>query len=177
MNRKERRQASASVRAKSLPGADPALARDFRDAVQYLQAGRLHDSDLAHRRVLAKLPRHAPSLHHLGLIAFKRNARSAPVDYIRQSLAIDPNYHQAWLNLAVILGEMRRAEEAIDACRQCMALQPTKSEAYAVLQLLRVAQNNVEDRGRLLRFTSAEAGAAGRPRPVGRASAEIGRRV
>ena len=145
MNRKERRQASASVRAKSLPGADPALARDFRDAVQYLQAGRLHDSDLAHRRVLAKLPRHAPSLHHLGLIAFKRNARSEAVDYIRQSLAADPNYHQAWLNLAVILGEMRRAEEAIDACRQCMALQPTNSEAYAVLgNLLRVAQYNVE---------------------------------
>ncbi len=145
MNRKERRQASASVRAKSLPGADPALARDFRDAVQYLQAGRLHDSDLAHRRVLAKLPRHAPSLHHLGLIAFKRNARSEAVDYIRQSLAIDPNYHQAWLNLAVILGEMRRAEEAIDACRQCMALQPANSEAYAVLgNLLRVAQNNVD---------------------------------
>jgi protein O-GlcNAc transferase len=133
MNRKERRQASASVRAKSLPGTDPALARDFRDAVQYLQAGRLHDSDLAHRRVLAKLPRQAPSLHYLGLMAFKRNARSEAVDYIRESLAVDPNYHQAWLNLAVILGEMRRAEEAIDACRQCMALQPSNSEAYAVL--------------------------------------------
>jgi protein O-GlcNAc transferase len=177
MNRKERRQASASVRAKSLPGSDPALARDFRDAVQYLQAGRLHDSDLAHRRVLAKLPRHAPSLHHLGLIAFKRNTRSEAVDYIRQSLAVDPNYHQAWLNLAVILGKMRRAEEAIDA-RRSMMLQPTNSEAYAMLgNLLRVAQSNVEGRGHLLPFTSAEAGATGHPSPVGRASAEIGRRV
>ena len=49
------------------------------------------------------------------------------------------------LNLAVILGEMRRADEAIDECRQCMALQPSNSEAYAVLgNVLRVAQNNVE---------------------------------
>ena len=126
MNRKERRQASASVRAKSLPGADPALARDFRDAVQYLQAGRLHDSDLAHRRVLAKLPRHAPSLHHLGLIAFKRNARSAAVDYIRQSLAIDPNYHQAWLNLAVILGSWCANRPELAMMRQFPAQTPSR---------------------------------------------------
>ena len=90
MNRKERRQASANARAKPLPAVDPVLARDFRDAVQYLQAGKLHESDLAHRRVLAKSPRHAPSLHHLGLIAFKLNARPDAVDYIRQSLTIDP---------------------------------------------------------------------------------------
>ena len=151
MNRKERRQASASVRAKSLPGADPALARDFRDAVQYLQAGRLHDSDLAHRRVLAKLPRHAPSLHHLGLIAFKRNARSEAVDYIRQSLAIDPNYYQAWLNLAVILGEMRRAEEAIDECRSHdAAAHKLRSLCRAWQPSARCAEQR-RGRGRLLR--------------------------
>jgi len=145
MNRKERRQASANARAKPLSAVDPVLARDFRDAVQYLQAGKLHESDLAHRRVLAKSPRHAPSLHHLGLIAFKLNARPDAVDYIRQSLTIDPRNHQAWLNLAVILGEMRHADEAIDACRRCMALQPTSSEAFAVLaNLLRIAQNNVD---------------------------------
>ena len=56
-----------------------------------------------------------------------------------------PHNHQAWLNLAVILGEMRHADEAIDACRRCMALQPASSEAFAVLgNLLRIAQNNVD---------------------------------
>jgi len=145
MNRKERRLALANFRAKPSPGVDPEIARDYRDAVLLLQAGKLRDSEIAHRRVLAKLPRHAPSLHHLGLIAFKRNAHREAVDFIQQSVAIEPDYHQAWLNLAVILGEMRRAEEAIDACRRCLTLRPDDAEPYSVLgNLLRVARNNVD---------------------------------
>ena len=127
------------------PSTDSAVARDYHDAVHHLKAGNLQQSELAHRRVLVKLPRHAPSLHHLGLIAFKRNAKPEAINYIRQSLEADPNYHQAWLNLAVILGEMRRADDAIDACRRCLTLQPENSEAYGVLgNLLRVAQNDAD---------------------------------
>ena len=78
-----------------------------------------------------------------GLIAFKRNAGPQAVDYIRQSVAIDPNYHEAWLNLAIILGDMHRADEAIEACKQCVALQPENSKHYEVLgNLLRLAESN-----------------------------------
>src|SRR5688572_28019246 len=97
---------------------------DFRQAVLYLQKGQLQQSEQAHLRVLAKSPRHAPSLHHLGLIAFKGGDRQKAVDYIRQSVAADPAYYEAWLNLAVIQGETNRPAEAIDACRRCVALQP-----------------------------------------------------
>jgi predicted O-linked N-acetylglucosamine transferase (SPINDLY family) len=145
MNRKERRAALAGVRPGPAHKTDPTVARDYQVAVEYLKEGKLEQSEAAHRRVLAKSPRHAPSLHHLGLIAFRRDARSQSVDYIRQSLAIDPDYHQAWLNLAVILGELRRADEAIDACRSCIALQPNDAEPYRVLgNLLRIAENNSE---------------------------------
>ena len=44
----------------------------FREAVAFLQKGQLQLSEQAHRRVLEKAPRHAPSLHHLGLIAFNQ---------------------------------------------------------------------------------------------------------
>ena len=53
-------------------------------------------------------------------------------------------------NLAVIL-EMRRAEEAIDACRQCMALQPSNSEAYAAWQPSARCAEQRRGCGRLLR--------------------------
>jgi predicted O-linked N-acetylglucosamine transferase (SPINDLY family)/SAM-dependent methyltransferase len=91
------------------------------------------------------MPDHAPSLHHLGLIAFKRNELNSAVDSIRQSLAVQPDYHEAWLNLAIILGEANRSKEAIQACRQCLELQPHNAEAHAVLgNLLRVAQNDAD---------------------------------
>ncbi|ADJ22965.1 TPR repeat-containing protein [Hyphomicrobium denitrificans ATCC 51888] len=144
MNRKERRraQATASVAPHQI---DPAIAADYREAVNYLQAGEWLKSETAHRRVLAKAPGHPPTLHHLGLIAFKCNDGARAVDYIRQSLASDPKYHQAWLNLAIILADLKRSQEAIEACKQCVGLQPENSAAFEVLgNLLRVAESNAE---------------------------------
>lgn len=144
MNRKERRraQATAGVAPHQI---DPAIAADYREAVNYLQAGEWLKSETAHRRVLGKAPGHPPTLHHLGLIAFKCNDGARAVDYIRQSLASDPNYHQAWLNLAIILADLKRSQEAIEACKQCVGLQPENSAAFEVLgNLLRVAESNAE---------------------------------
>ncbi len=173
MNRKERRRANSGAAPQQV---DPGLARDFRDAVEYLQAGEWRNSELAHRRVLAKVPHHAPSLHHLGLIAYKRDAGNEAVDYIRRSLASDPRYHQAWLNLAIILGELRRSAEAIEACRQCVALQPENSAAFEVLgNLLRIAENNADATRGLSRLASPQAGAAPGPCAPRRADAASGK--
>jgi hypothetical protein len=54
-----RRHAPGIVAVPALSGESPG---DFRQAVLYLQKGQLHQSEQAHRRALAKLPRHAPSL-------------------------------------------------------------------------------------------------------------------
>ena len=144
MNRKERRRAVATSRA--VPHQiDPAVAADYRDAVAYLQAGEWLKSEIAHLRVLERTPRHAPTLHHLGLIAFKCNDGAKAVNYIRQSLVADPAYHQAWLNLAIVLADLKRSKEAIEACRQCVAVQPENSAAFEVLgNLLRVAKSETE---------------------------------
>lgn len=145
MNRKERRRAEAVSRAapQSVQSNDP--ARHYQDAVQYLKAGRLDESETAHRRVLSLVPKHPPSLHHLGLIAYQRQDLKSAVDFIRQSVAAKPDYHEAWLNLAIVLGELNRSKEAIEACRECLALQPGNANGHAILgNLLRVANNDAE---------------------------------
>lgn len=145
MNRKQRRFMRSTAYAASPSNGIPQADHDFREAVRHLQDGRLQQSRQAHRRVLARLPRHAPSLHHMGLIAFKTNAPVEAVDYIQQSVAADPSYHQAWLNLAVVLGELRRLDEAIEAGRRCIALQPTHAEAHSILgNLYRNAGRNAD---------------------------------
>lgn len=142
MNRRERRIAQSNSAGTQKHGLDQRTLRDFREAVEHLQAGRLLQSDLAHRRVLERAPRHAPSLHHIGLIAFKSNARLDAVDYIRRSVEADPSYHEAWLNLAIILGDLKRIDEAIGACERCVALNTRNAAAYAVLgNLHRIAQS------------------------------------
>ncbi|WP_045836081.1 tetratricopeptide repeat protein [Hyphomicrobium sp. 99] len=147
MNRRDRRLALATSRSAPAPQrvANPEVMRDYQQAVEFLKNGRLAESEVAHRRVLARIPSHAPSLHHLGLIAYKRQETANAIEYIRQSVAAQPDYHEAWLNLAIMLGEMRRSEEAIAACRECLALQPRNSEVHTVLgNLLTVAENESE---------------------------------
>ncbi len=128
-----RKQRPTQQRPRAQAPGDAMFLRDFREAVQHLQAGRLRESEEAHRKILARSPRHAPSLHNLGLIAFRTDAPEQAVDYLRQSLAIDPSAHTAWQNLALMLGEQRRMEEAIEACRQCLALAPNDAKAHAIL--------------------------------------------
>jgi protein O-GlcNAc transferase len=145
MNRKERRRALAVSQPVPQQIENPEAARRYHEAVQHLKFGRLTESEVAHRRVLSLVPNHAPSLHHLGLISYKRQDLDSAVDFLRQSLSVQPDYHEAWLNLAIILGEMRRSKEAIEACRQCLSLQPQSAEPHTVLgNLLRVAENDVE---------------------------------
>ena len=143
MNRQQRRATQAKTKGPAATGSD--VLKDFDTAVRLLQEGKLHQSEVAHRKVLASEPNHAPSLHHLGLIAFKRNAKLEAVDLIKQSLAAEPAYHAAWLNLAVILADLQRSDEAIRACRECIELQPHQAPAHAVLgNLLRIAKADAE---------------------------------
>lgn len=145
MNRRDRRLTHATSRSAPQRVGDPEAARDYHQAVEHLKNGRLAESEVAHRRVLSRLPTHAPSLHHMGLIAYKRQETDDAVEYIRQSVAHQPDYHEAWLNLAIILGDMRRSHEAIAACRECLALQPRNAEVHTVLgNLLTVIENEPE---------------------------------
>ena len=144
MSRKQRRLTQATSRVQSVAGHDT-LQRDFREAVQYLRDGKLEQSADAHRRILARLPDHAPSLLNLGLIAFKTKAQNEAVDYIRRSLEIDPDSREGWLNLAIVLGEARRLDEAIAACRQSLALGPDDAKVHVVLGSLLNAAKNTAD--------------------------------
>lgn len=89
MNRKERRS-TAVARPAPQKVQNSEAARRFREAVEHLKSGRLDDSDAAHRRVLSLVPNHAPTLHHLGLIAYKRQDLEAAVGFIRRSLSFAP---------------------------------------------------------------------------------------
>ena len=144
MGRKQRRLTQANQRSQSAAG-HKSLVSDFHEAVQYLRDGKLQQSADAHRRILERLPTHAPSLLNLGLIAFKTNAHDEALGYIRRSLELDPDSREGWLNLAIVLGEVRRLDEAIAACRQSLALSPENARAHVVLGSLLNAAKNTSD--------------------------------
>jgi predicted O-linked N-acetylglucosamine transferase (SPINDLY family)/SAM-dependent methyltransferase len=133
MNRKQRRAAQKADRSARPIAADPRVSGAFAVAVEHLKAGRLPESTAAHRRVLDIDPRHAPSLHHLGLIEHKSGNGNKAVELIRQCLALRPDYADAHLNLGVILGELGRTDEAIDAVGKAIAARPGQAAAHFTL--------------------------------------------
>ena len=85
MNRKQRRTSAAQGCPAPIAAA-PDLAGMFAGALRHHQAGRLHPAELLYRQVLAANPRHADSLHLLGLIADQAGFRDQAEALIRRAV-------------------------------------------------------------------------------------------
>ena len=108
------------------------IERTFQIAVEHHQAGQLSQADALYRQILAREPKHADALHHLGLIAHQ-GGRNEAVDLIRQAIALRPNFPQAFNNLGNVLREKGKPQEAIVAYRQAIARKSNYAEAYSNL--------------------------------------------
>ena len=83
-----------------------------------------------YRAVLAQSPRHAGSLHQLGMIAYEAGQLDIAIGLIAQAIALRPD--EAWFlsNLGVILQKQGRLDEAANLHRRAIALQPDNAEAH-----------------------------------------------
>jgi predicted O-linked N-acetylglucosamine transferase (SPINDLY family) len=111
------------------------IQQAFDLAVQHHQAGRLNEAESLYRQILAVEPRHAESLHHLGVLARQMGRSDIAVDLIRQAIVIDPLNPDAHYNLGTALGDLGQLDHAIAAYRQAIALQPAFSAAFNNLGL------------------------------------------
>jgi predicted O-linked N-acetylglucosamine transferase (SPINDLY family) len=144
MNRKQRR----AMRGQNTPikglENDHIAVKLYCEAVALLGQGQLERSHELHSQVLQRKPRHAQSLHHLGLIEFNRGRKDEGVARLRQCLDIDPSYHEAWLNLAVFLRQQGQNAEAEEACERCLKIKPATAPGWALLGNLLQQKNEHE---------------------------------
>lgn len=99
-------------------------------ALAHHRAGRLEEAESIYREILAANPRHADSLHLLGMIECARGRYAAAADLIRQAIAIDdsqPAYH---VNLGTVLQAQGDVEEALRNFQRALALDPNLFEAH-----------------------------------------------
>lgn len=127
-------RAAAHSRLSSMLGAM------LRTALAQHGAGRLAEAESLYRQMLAIHPRHADSLHLLGMIAHQAGQHQLAVDRIAAALAINPRSAVYNLNL----GTVHHAQGDLDAAARCyrraLALDPDFAEAHYNLGNLRQLQ-------------------------------------
>jgi tetratricopeptide (TPR) repeat protein len=138
MNRKQRRAATRQAAA-----PDPSAL--FADALRHHQAGRLNEAERLYRHVLAAKPRHADSLHLLGVVAYQTRRYDLAVDLIGQSITITPNVAAYHSNLGNAFKDKGRLEEAIASYRAALELKPDYAEAHNNLGLALRDQGDLDE--------------------------------
>jgi tetratricopeptide (TPR) repeat protein len=121
VNRKQRRASKVAPEPVD-------VANIFAHAAQFHHAGRLGDAEQLYRRVLAAEPRHADSLHRLGVIAYQAGQPAAAVDLIGKAIARNSNAAPYHAHLGLALAAQGRLAEAVDACRVALNLDPAQPD-------------------------------------------------
>jgi Flp pilus assembly protein TadD/SAM-dependent methyltransferase len=117
----------------------------FATAVRFHQQGRLQQAEQHYRQVLARDPRHADSLHLLGVLAHQVGHNDAAVELIRKALAIDDQVPEFHYNIGLAHGALGQFDHAAAHNRRAIALQPNHAEAHLNLGNALKAQGRSEE--------------------------------
>jgi tetratricopeptide (TPR) repeat protein len=140
MNRAERKK-QEKRRGSQAPGH---LQPIFSQAVAHHQAGRLQQAAELYQQILGEQPRHADSLHLLGLVAYKTGRLDEAVGLIADAIRQDSTKAPYCFNLGVVLQKQGKLDEAAEAYRRAVKLNPSHGEALGNLGNVHLEQGELD---------------------------------
>jgi tetratricopeptide (TPR) repeat protein len=102
----------------------------FQEALALLESGQSARAQALCEDILKRQPRHAQSLHLLGLMAAKANDSKRAAVLIGKSIKIDPHNAVAYLNRGSALLLLDRSDAALDDYAKAIELDPAFAAAY-----------------------------------------------
>jgi tetratricopeptide (TPR) repeat protein len=113
-------------------------------AIQLHQRGRLAEAERIYRQILELDPRHADSLHLLGVLAHQVGRNEIAAELILRAIAVDKRPAAFHSNLGTAYQAMGKLEEAATCYERALILQPELAEAHMNLGAVREAQGKHE---------------------------------
>jgi tetratricopeptide (TPR) repeat protein len=117
----------------------------FEAAVRHHQAGRLVEAEQLYRTILTADPRHAASLHLLGLIAHADGRYDTAVEWIGQAIRLREDFFFYHYSLANALKALGRTDDAIAHYERALALNPDFADGHNNLGNVLAAQGRTAD--------------------------------
>jgi tetratricopeptide (TPR) repeat protein len=124
--------------------AEVTIAEAFTEALAHHQAGRINKAEPLYRAILGTDPNHADSLHLLGVIAIQVRRFDVAVQLINEALARHKSAAY-YSNLSTALLNIGRVDDAIEACRQALLIDPTHADAELNRGTALMAQGKIEE--------------------------------
>ncbi|MBF0589264.1 MAG: tetratricopeptide repeat protein [Magnetococcales bacterium] len=98
--------------------------------LQHHQRGELPQAEQIYRQILTADPRHAETLHLLGVMAMQVGQLQEAERLIEQALSIQPRFSGALGNLGNVLREQGRLKEATGRFKRAIKLDPKASDLH-----------------------------------------------
>jgi len=108
------------------------------------QSGNLETAQAIYQQILDAVPDADDALHFLGIAKHQAGDSAGGVELIERSIAIDPQANR-YNNLGNVLLEMQRFEDATQAFRHALDLDPTHADAYNNYGALLKAQKRFDE--------------------------------
>lgn len=106
-----------------------ALLNLYHEGVDHHQAGRLAAAERCYRAVLASEPRHADSLHLLGLIGYQTGHPQVAEGMMRKAIALNSGVADYHCNLGSVLEAQGRHQEAVTSFELALHLDAAHTKA------------------------------------------------
>ena len=113
------------------PGAMNRMQREKEQhALEQLRHGRLEEAEVIYKTLIEEGATSYITFYNLAIICGRQEKTQKMIFWLRKSIAINPNYPQAYNNLGIALKNQGDLQTAINAFRQALAIQPHYPEAY-----------------------------------------------
>jgi tetratricopeptide (TPR) repeat protein/SAM-dependent methyltransferase len=143
MNRDQRR--GARPPESPFAAAPGTIAVQFNAAVALHQRGALAEAERRYRTILAQSPRHADSLHNLGVIVLNAGNAAAAAELLEKAIAADNRKAEYHYNIALAYHALGRVEQAAPHLERAIGLRGDYALAHLNLGNIRREQGRVEE--------------------------------
>lgn len=109
--------------------AEPAL----RDVMRHLENGRTEQARALCREIVARAPHQAFALHLLGMIEFHDGNTDEAERLVAEAARLNPDVAIFLTDHAAILRTQDRVEDAIEACKKALGLDPRNGDTWYLL--------------------------------------------
>lgn len=117
----------------------------IQQAIQYHQAGELHQAETLYHQLLQIAPHHSEALHLLGVIALQRRQYDEAIILIKKAISFNQTVPSYYSNLGIALSAKDRLDDARICYQQALTLDPNYPEAHNNLGNLFKQQGKLEE--------------------------------